>query len=255
MKEYHKIDSVFKRDPATNNKSFIEGDWANEAFSYLADNTWVFTEKVDGTNIRVMIAHCSESGPGSVTFGGKTDAAQIPATLVTQLQNRFHNGDALMRLSEAFPDGACLYGEGYGAKIQKGGNYRPDQDFVLFDVKVGDWWLERHNVEDVAAKLGLDVVPIIGVGSLHDMIAMTRRGFPSSWGNFTAEGVVARPQVELKTRNGQRIITKVKHKDFTHSNASRACAIGEAPVAQAVNSDSQPSDRIGDDKSEYGHEG
>jgi hypothetical protein len=38
-------------------------------------------------------------------------------------------------------------------------------------------------------------------------------------------------------------------------NASRACAIGAAPVAQAVNSDSQPSDSIGDDKSEYGHEG
>ena len=42
-------------------------------------------------------------------------------------------------LGEVFPDGAAvLYGEGYGAKIQKGGgNYRADQDFVLFDVRVG----------------------------------------------------------------------------------------------------------------------
>jgi hypothetical protein len=39
------------------------------------------------------------------------------------------------------------------------------------------------------------------------------------------------------------------------ANASRACAIGEAPVAQAVNSDSHPRHGVGDDKSEYGHEG
>lgn len=33
--------------------------------------------------------------------------------------------------AEVFGCDACLYGEGYGAKIQKGGgNYRADQDFV-----------------------------------------------------------------------------------------------------------------------------
>ena len=37
-----------------------------------------------------------------------------------------------------------------------------DQDFVLFDVKCGDWMLQRADVEDVAGKLGIDVVPIIG---------------------------------------------------------------------------------------------
>lgn len=216
MNEYHKIDTVFKRDPATNHKTLIIGDYSNDAFAYLANNEWVFTEKVDGTNIRIMCPDYREEGKQyGITFGGKTDAAQIPAFLAERLQQRFMSDEQRTKLAEMFPEGACLYGEGYGARIQKGGgNYRPDQDFVLFDVKIGDWWLERSNVEDIASKLGLDVVPIIGEGTLADMVKYTRHGFQSSWGQFVAEGIVARPRVELKKRNGQRIITKIKHKDF-----------------------------------------
>ena len=55
MKEYHKIQTVFKRDPATKIKTLLDVDWSQDAFGYLADNEWVFTEKVDGTNIRVMV--------------------------------------------------------------------------------------------------------------------------------------------------------------------------------------------------------
>jgi hypothetical protein len=39
-------------------------------------------------------------------------------------------------------------------------------------------------------------------------------GVKSWWGDFDAEGIVARPQVELFTRAGHRIITKLKCKDF-----------------------------------------
>ena len=62
----------------------------------------------------------------------------------------------------------------------------------------------------------MDIVPIIGSGSLKTMVEMTRAGFNSIWGNFKAEGIVARPAVELKARDGSRIITKIKYKDFAH---------------------------------------
>lgn len=207
MREYHKIDSVFKRDPATNFKTFLPGQYSQDAFEYLSYNQWTYTEKVDGTNIRVMIN-------GDITFGGKTDAASIPAPLVNRLQERFF--PRRDQLTAMFSDGGvCLYGEGYGAKIQKGGgNYRPDQDFVLFDINVGGWWLQRKDVELIGETLGLDVVPIIGQGSLHHLINVVRDGFNSTWGPFAAEGIVARPVVELKNRDGSRIITKLKHKDF-----------------------------------------
>jgi hypothetical protein len=216
MLPYPKIDTVYKRDPETRHKTLIIGDWSDDTFGYLANNRWAFTEKVDGTNIRVLIANKNVSP--RITFGGKTDNASIPATLITKLEATFFPlADKLM---EIFPEGACLYGEGYGAKIQKGGgNYRQDQDFVLFDVLVGDWWLQRDAVLDIGTKLNIGVAPLIGYGTLHDMIEWTKNGFTSTWGNFKAEGIVARPEVELKTRSGHRIITKIKHKDFQDAKA------------------------------------
>ena len=206
MKEYHKIQTVFKRDMEHKNKTLLEGQWTLPEFDFLAGNTWVFTEKVDGTNIRVMLQG------GGITFGGKTDSAQIPAQLVTRLNERFL--PLAEKMQASFGCDACLYGEGYGAKIQKGGgNYRQDQDFVLFDVKVGDFWLQRADVEDVAQNLGVDVVPIIGEGTLHDAVAAAKAGITSTWGKFQSEGIVARPKTELKTRNGNRIITKIKCRD------------------------------------------
>lgn len=207
MLQYHKIQTVYKRDPTTKHKTLLIGNYSIPEFAYLASNQWIFTEKVDGTNIRVMFD--SEQ----ITFGGKTDNAQIPARLVKRLNERFL--PQLDRFKELFPSGVCLYGEGYGAKIQKGGgNYRPDQDFVLFDVKIAEWWLQRPDVEDVALKLDLDIVPIIGQGTLDEMVQRAKDGFDSAWGNFIAEGIIARPATELKTRSGHRIITKIKHRDF-----------------------------------------
>ena len=223
MKEYHKIVTVLKRDPATKHKTLLMGDWACPEFGYLAECPWVFTEKVDGTNIRVMFNSLYRADSGNkVTFGGKTEAAQIPAFLVNRLQERFLSNEGLEALSRAFPDGsACLYGEGYGAKIQKGGgNYRSNVDFVLFDVRVGDFWLRRADVLDVAIKLDLEVVPVIGIGTLHEMARLAQDGIRSEWGDFPAEGIVARPATELCTRSGHRIITKIKHRDFGVGKAS-----------------------------------
>ena len=207
MEAYHKIQTVFKRDPETKYKTLLVGQYSLPEFEYLANNKWLFTEKVDGTNIRVMF------DGETITFGGKTENAQIPSPLVAKLNARFlPRRDLFVSI---FPEGVCLYGEGYGAKIQKGGgNYRPDQDFVLFDVKVGQWWLNRGDVAEIALKLGLDIVPYIGSGTLPTMVDFVRSGFNSRWGDFLAEGIVARPDVELKARNGKRIITKLKYKDF-----------------------------------------
>lgn len=211
MEEYHKIQSCFMRDEKT--KRIIEGKWTLPEFEYLKDNPWVFTEKVDGTNIRVMW------NGENVVFGGKTDNASIPVFLLYKLQELFEGTQKKLLFSNKFGTEkieVCLYGEGYGAKIQKGGdNYISDGvNFVLFDVKIGGLWLERSNVEDIAEYFAIKIVPIIGEGTLLDAIQKTRQSFKSQWGDFMAEGIVARPKIELKTRRGERIITKIKHKDF-----------------------------------------
>ena len=208
MKEYHKIQTVYLRDPQNKYRTLLDGIFSKEEFEYLADCTWVFTEKVDGTNIRVMF------DGEDITFGGKTDRAELPKPLVQRLTERFSNEQTSFKSS--FPEGVCLYGEGYGAKIQGGGKYREDQDFVLFDVKIGEYWLQRNNVQEIADLFSLDTVPVIGNGTLFDFVDIARNGYTSHWGDFTAEGIVARPEVELVTRRGSRIITKIKYKDFPH---------------------------------------
>jgi len=85
----------------------------------------------------------------TITFGGKTDRAQIPAFLIDRLNEKFLPKRGVFK--EIFNGNpVCLYGEGYGAKVQAGGGkYRQDPDFVLFDVKIDEWWLQRHDVEDI----------------------------------------------------------------------------------------------------------
>jgi len=208
MKEYHKIQTVYKRD--TKGK-LIEGEFSLPEFEYLKDNKWVFTEKVDGTNIRVMWKD------ENIYFGGKTDNAQIPTPLIHKLTERFMGDDNYKLLKEVFPNtDVCLYGEGYGKKIQKGGgNYISDGvDFVLFDIRIGEWWLKREDIEEIAKKLNIDIVPIVGEGSLADLVELVKQGFKSRWGDFIAEGIVAKPEIELYARNGKRIVTKLKYKDF-----------------------------------------
>jgi ATP-dependent RNA circularization protein (DNA/RNA ligase family) len=210
MKEYHKIQTVYFRDPENNHKTLLEGAWAKPEFELLKDIDWVCTEKIDGTNIRVMW------DGENVRFGGKTDKAQIPSILIEALQDTFTNE----KMKEVFPDAdnVCLYGEGYGKKIQKGGNYLSDRaDFILFDVKVGDWWLTREANEDVATKLNIGVVPIIGIWKLEQAINHVKNGFKSTIAHnkyYVAEGLIMKPKTELFNRSGERIITKIKHKDF-----------------------------------------
>ena len=224
MQEYQKIQSVFKRDDKTH--KFIEGEYSLPEFEYLEDNIWIWTEKVDGTNIRIdwnsgWVYQNTSTFPidletkvlEKVVFGGKTDNAQMPIFLLSKLQELFTIG----KFRGSYPETSmCLYGEGYGARIQKGGgNYIPDGvDFILFDVLIDGWWLKRDGIEDIAGKLGIKVVPIVGRGTIAEAINAIKTGIKSTFGDFQAEGLVLKPEVELKTRAGHRIITKMKHKDF-----------------------------------------
>lgn len=201
MKEYHKIQSVFKRDEKTH--KFIMGEYSLPEFQFLEDCLWSCTEKVDGMNIRVQWEN------DRVYFGGRTDRAQLPAFLYTKLYELFSTAKFV-----GLPP-LCLYGEGYGARIQKGGGrYIPDGvGFVLFDVMIDGLWLRCDDVEDIAEKLAISTVPVVACCNISGAIAYVQ-GMESCWGDFPAEGLVLKPAVELQTRRGHRIITKIKQKDF-----------------------------------------
>lgn len=236
METYHKIQTLFKRHLDGPKKGkMIRGEWTTPALEYLANCQWEFTEKVDGTNIRVHLHQFD--GKINVEFGGRSDNASIPKPLLAYLENTFleaPNGSVGRFMIQNDLEHVYLFGEGYGPKIQNGGLYREDQAFVLFDVKIGGFWLERKNVDDIAAKLGIDSVPVLGHGTLHDAIEIVtsgltwdkagmltkwhggsvKKGLRSTWGDFEAEGIVARTATPLFDRKGERMITKIKAVDF-----------------------------------------
>lgn len=208
MREYEKIETIFARDEKT--KKLNESIYRNETVKFLKDNDWEFTEKIDGTNIRVVWdSH-------KVSYYGRTDKAQIPSQLMNRLIELF-GGDVNEEMFEQkFGDkNVMLIGEGYGAKIQNGSSYREDNDFILFDVLINDNYLSRENVKDIANYFNIDVVPTIMIGKLEDGINWVKTKPKSKIGTANSEGLVARPLVELKDKNGNRVIVKIKVRDFS----------------------------------------
>lgn len=209
MKEYNKIDTVYERD-VDGTKKLIEGKFRNKAVEFLANNEWIFTEKIDGTNIRV---HWDGYG---IEVGGRTDQASIPKHLLDKLTTMFLNDETEELFEQVFGNKeVILFGEGYGSKIQKVGSlYRKDVSFILFDIMVEDIYLERENVENIATIFGLDVVPIIMRGTISEAVDFVKSNPNSTLGTAKMEGLVGRPAVEMKDRMGNRVIVKIKACDF-----------------------------------------
>jgi hypothetical protein len=217
--EYHKIQTVFKR---TERGIIIEDQFTTEEIAYLAPLKWRWTEKIDGTNIRLHF------DGDSITVGGRTDNAQIPGGLIFALA-KFNNpalwrevfcGDINGVGCESPPD-VTIYGEGYGAGIQKGGGlYRQDKGFIVFDMRIGSFWLKPAAVAEIATKLGMDTVPVIDEMELTEAI---RRVKMASWNPTTLrsafpgvkpEGIVGTPLARLYDARGERVVVKLKLADF-----------------------------------------
>ena len=206
MSEYHKIETLYERDEATHRLK-PELTLKNRVYGII--KTWYWTEKIDGTNIRAIWQG------GKLSFGGKTDNASIPADLVKWLYENI----TPEKLAACFPDGGdvVIYGEGYGAGIQRGGLYGPTKKFIVFDVLIDEWWLKCKDIEDVCASLGLDTVPFLAETTIDKACRFVAYGqMKSVLGEAPAEGVVGRPAVEVRDRRGRRVITKIKAVDYAH---------------------------------------
>ncbi len=204
--EYPKIETLFDRDA---DFKVMPDKLRNPSYGII--KTWQFTEKIDGTNIRMIWQD------GKLRFGGRTGNAQLPADLIQHLYEIVD----VSKLKEIFPEtSAIIYGEGYGAGIQKGGAYSETKQFVVFDVLVDKWWLNWDNTCDVANKLGLETVPYLGEWSLEEGIDFVKKGFDSLLANthtgeiIPAEGIVGRTCETLYDKKFNRMIIKLKTKDF-----------------------------------------
>lgn len=221
--EYPKIDTLYERDER---HFVIVGKLKRPEFGNI--NTWTVTEKLNGRNTRVSLFN--NGIDGVIDYGGKTDEAEMPGELLEYLRKTF----TVEKMKSAFwidplkiPNRVTIYGEGYGPRMTPGsGAYRKDVSFRLFDCLVDTWWLERPNLENVAEKLGIRCVPILGVirylpttadeieclfrDNRDRLVAIEEGGLES----MIPEGVVAKSDPILFNRKGERVMWKLKIKDF-----------------------------------------
>ncbi|KKK95476.1 hypothetical protein LCGC14_2672430 [marine sediment metagenome] len=210
-------------------------------------STWLATEKIDGTNIRVSLEETADfSMDWEVAFYGRTNKAQMPDFIQEYLEATFsldkmrqlwrgqkqcpkcRGGGFLtdsIRCECVEPYSITLYGEAYGARIQKGGgDYRKSGDisFRLFDALVVEkYWMSWGSVVGMADRLGIKTVPLLDYGQAKtdDIVSLVREGFKSVVAEEEgtprlAEGIVARTDPYLFDNNGRRVMFKTKTKDF-----------------------------------------
>lgn len=211
MKEYSKIETLYKRD----DKFKVKEDILRlPEFGNI--KKWYVTEKIHGQNIRIYWNAATQE----IKVGGRstTNTSDLPGDLVKLLLARFTQEKLQDVLGSTE---AVIYGEGYGAGINGGSSYSATKEFIMFDVLIGDFWLEPEDIKDVATKLETKYVHEFGEMELADIVSLVKPGFFSPLALATtgkeliSEGVIARTVPGLKRRDGSRLMFKLKTHDFT----------------------------------------
>ena len=243
---YQKINTIFKRDqnPGKYHNCIMPNEgFTQPEFEFLRGCKFECTEKIDGTNMSVHIIPVDYTDIGNsfkvnytVEYHGKTEKADTPKHLQTKMEQLFPAEKMLEvfnknvtyenvedAVKEVNHGKVIVFGEGYGVKIQKGGNYiSNDCGFILFDVTVDGMFLLRESLEDIASKLEIPIVPLIGYMTVDEAIEFVKKGFKSTIAenkDYDAEGLVLKTPMGLLNRRGERIITKIKTCDFRQLEA------------------------------------
>ena len=148
------------------------------------------------------------------------------------------DGGEVLNINENYADGVrmfgvkleespvYIYGEFFGKKIQKGGNYDKDNNrFSIFDICQQGWYVPIDILNDYAQKLGLDVAPYLGQMTIPEAEEMVAKGFKTrvpdvANPDYLEEGIVARPVIPIKDPRGKRIIVKIKTCDYNDLNVA-----------------------------------
>lgn len=225
MRAYPSIETVFERDATTHKLNF----GTVRAPETGCVNGWTVSEKIDGTNIRVIVTL------EGIAVKGRTDKADLPPGLEDAVRAALPRHAELVaffteyRGKELPPEwSVTFYGEGYGAGIQKGGGYSDVKRFRVFDLLLGEsWWLDDGDMRAICHKLKIPVAPFIGWVRPNAIpsTAADLDTFFTSHGSFVAledsgrpgvkpEGIVAKPIHVLLDRHGNRVMWKLTYREF-----------------------------------------
>lgn len=186
-----------------------------------------------GAVVHNTSAHLKFSDKGELTFfsGGEKHDKFVNAV------------KPLINMDADIPKGIemTVYGEAYGGKCQgMSDTYGKELKFCVFDVKIGDIWLDVPNAENVAKKLGLEFVDYVKVPSNLECFDIERdkpsaQAIKNGCGYKQREGVVIRPLAEYTRPNGKRVIVKHKGDNFRETRTPRQVSPEQLKVLSKAN--------------------
>lgn len=193
-------------------KLIVPAEGQDEAYrspllAYLAELPWTYSRKVDGENIRI------QWDGEQALWNGKSNAFQCSAEFTKYMNDTF--------LEEIFEEKfgrdkvVTLFGEKMGPKTQGNELGLEKDEVVLYDVNINGTWLCGEDVAEIAKYFGIrtvfDFMPaMLGESkNLRELIKMCANGQFKDW-----EGIVATPLVEMRNQKGERVIVKIKNRDY-----------------------------------------
>lgn len=213
--KYPKTETLYNRNEKFKIASNVKGKYPLRQEEYSLLKKWLVTEKIHGTNVRVIL-----QGDGTVLFKGRTESTEHPEFLAEYLKETFTKKkmEQYIGWASSQPTGEItFFGEGYGNKIQDVGDKYISKGvgFMLFDVYANKW-LNYNSVKNIAEKLEIPVAPYLGMKTIEEITEMVKNGFNSklSESKLPAEGIVAKAEPGLLDSNGKRLMFKLKYKDF-----------------------------------------
>lgn len=208
---YPKIRNIYYRN-MNGDKKIVQGKYSKDYLEYLANLEWEGTEKLDGMNVGLVWDGYK------ITFQGRTEKTAFTKEQLEYLVTNFATPEVEEVLEQQFGDSSAIfYGELVGKGIGAcGAKYYADgYRFVVFDILANDVWYNRGAVDHFAKAIGAEIAPVLITGTLPELVEHVRQKPADSMAHdlLEAEGLVARPKIELFNNKGERIITKIKVRD------------------------------------------
>lgn len=212
--KFSKFSSPFVKD-----EKFLN---TKELSQELPIGNWIKTEKIDGTNIRIIITKPKEDGSRELLIGSRKLILNEEDKGSKQYLDCLKDIN-MNKLLEYFKDvdsTIIIYGEGYGAGVQKGGIYSKEKNYRVFDIRIGRAYQDFKYVKKVCINNQLNLVPIVSVVDKinYQECLESLRCFENTLINDgdggIPEGLVYKFEPVLLNKYGERLIFKIKRKDF-----------------------------------------
>lgn len=233
---YEKIYAPFGRD-SSKSEYVNTSKWSKPEFEFLQNNEWIWTQKIDGSNLNIIW------DGERVSYKGHTDKTQWNERSKNYIESVFCTTEAETVFEQLYGEQPVIVSMEIVSKDFNQNYGHLDGHFYVYDVRngvTGKYW-DRKAVEDFVQAFDpeykeIEAVQIIFKGTIKEAIEWVKiaREYNENFerksvyisnivgfvdvknplGKYPIEGLVGRPLVEIYNSKGERIITKVKCKDY-----------------------------------------